>query len=82
MFGVCVCVCVCARARFSVFVYRKRPCDELITRPRSSTECLRLVNRSEKESFMEVGQGRNWGCSIKGKATFATIQSKNVKIGI
>jgi hypothetical protein len=35
--GMDVCVCV----RFSVFVYRYRPCDELITRPRSPTECLR-----------------------------------------
>jgi hypothetical protein len=40
----CVCVCVCVRARaraFSVLMYRQRPCDELITRPRSSSDCLR-----------------------------------------
>jgi hypothetical protein len=33
----CLCVCV----RFSVFLYRWRPCDELITRPRGPTEYLR-----------------------------------------
>jgi hypothetical protein len=27
--------------RFSVFVYRQRPCVELITRPRGSTDCHR-----------------------------------------
>jgi hypothetical protein len=32
-----VSVCV----RFSVFVYRQRPCKELITRPKSPTDCLR-----------------------------------------
>jgi hypothetical protein len=32
------CLCVCA---FFLFVYRKRPCGELITRPRSTTNCLR-----------------------------------------
>jgi hypothetical protein len=26
-----------------------------------------LENRSETESFMEVGQGPNWGCSAKEK---------------
>jgi hypothetical protein len=36
---------------------RERPCDELITRPRSPSDCLRSSNRSETESFMEVGQG-------------------------
>ncbi|PNF41096.1 hypothetical protein B7P43_G06236 [Cryptotermes secundus] len=33
--GVDVCV------RFSVFVYRQRSCDELITRPKSPTACVR-----------------------------------------
>jgi hypothetical protein len=33
----CLCMCV----RFPVFVYKKRLCDELITRPRSPTDCLR-----------------------------------------
>jgi hypothetical protein len=35
MFSVCVC------AFFCVYVQVERPCDELITRPRSSTDCLR-----------------------------------------
>jgi hypothetical protein len=39
---LCVCGCVCVRARFSVFVYRQRPCDELITGPRSPTEYIRF----------------------------------------
>jgi hypothetical protein len=36
------CLCACACARFSVFVYRQRPFDELITRPRSPAYCLRF----------------------------------------
>jgi hypothetical protein len=40
-------VCVC----FSVFVYRWRPCDELITRPRSPTECLRSRNPKWNREF-------------------------------
>jgi hypothetical protein len=55
----CVCVCVCVCVRFSVFVYRQRPCDELITRPRSPADCLR-------SSKLKAGQGQNWGCSAKG----------------
>jgi hypothetical protein len=35
---------MCMRVRFSVFVYRYRPCDELITRPRSPTDCPRSRN--------------------------------------
>jgi hypothetical protein len=30
-----------------------------------------LGNWSETESFMEVGQGPNWGCSAKGKKSYA-----------
>jgi hypothetical protein len=62
MCSVCVCVYVCVCVRFSVFVYRYRPCDELITRPRSPTNCLRPRKPSETESFMEVGQGPNCEC--------------------
>jgi hypothetical protein len=32
---------LCVYVRFCVFVYRWRPCDEVITRSRSPTECLR-----------------------------------------
>jgi hypothetical protein len=48
MFSVCVCMC------FSVFVYRQRPWDELITRPRSPADCYRSSKWSETESFMEA----------------------------
>jgi hypothetical protein len=58
---------VCVYARFSLFVYRQRPCDELISRPRRPTKCLRSNKPSETESFMELGQGPNWGCSANGK---------------
>jgi hypothetical protein len=29
-----------------------------------------LENRSKMESFMEVGQGPNWGCSAKEKKSY------------
>jgi hypothetical protein len=32
--------CLCVYVRFFLFVYRYRPCYELIIRPRSPTECL------------------------------------------
>jgi hypothetical protein len=59
MFSIFVCVffCVCVQV--------DKPCDELITRPRSPTEYLNLENRNETESFMEGGQAPNWGCSAK-----------------
>jgi hypothetical protein len=68
MFSVCVC--------FSVFVYRKRPCDELITRPRRPTECLRT---SKPESFMEGDQGQNWGCSAKGEERLCIERESTVQ---
>jgi hypothetical protein len=42
LFYVCVVLC------------RYRSCDELITRPRSPTDCLRLRNWSGTESFMDA----------------------------
>jgi hypothetical protein len=51
--------------RFSVFVYRQRPCDELITRARSPTDCLRSIKLKLNGEFH--GQGPNWGCSAKEK---------------
>jgi hypothetical protein len=33
--------CLCVQVRFSVFVYRQRHDDELITRPKSLTDILR-----------------------------------------
>jgi hypothetical protein len=32
--------CLCVSVRFSVFVYKQRFFEELITRPRSPTDCL------------------------------------------
>jgi hypothetical protein len=61
-FCICACFCVC----------EQRPCNELITRPRSPTDCLRSrKNRSETEGFMEVGQGPNWGCSVNEKTKYS-----------
>jgi hypothetical protein len=58
------CLCVCVRL-FHVYVVlcRYRSCDELITRPRSPTECPRLRNWSETESFMDApcSSGREKG---------------------
>jgi hypothetical protein len=62
-------VCV----RFSVFVHRKRPCDELITRQGVLPTVQDLENRSETESFIEVGQGPNLGCSAKEKKRSVTL---------
>jgi hypothetical protein len=38
-----------------VFLYRQRPCDELITRPRSPTDC----HRSRNWNFHGGGKGLN-----------------------
>jgi hypothetical protein len=51
MFGVWVCMCVCVCVPFFVFVL----CDELITRPRSPTECLRS---SKPKWYGEFHRGR------------------------
>jgi hypothetical protein len=37
----------------------QRPCDELITRPRSPADCPRPSNRNETETFMEVAKAQN-----------------------
>jgi hypothetical protein len=42
---------LCACAFFCVCVHVERPCDELITRPRSPTDCLRSRKPSENEAF-------------------------------
>jgi hypothetical protein len=64
--------CLCVYVRFSVFVYR--PCDELITRPRSPTEYLRSSKPSETESFVEVGQGTNGAVAPKEKLSLVLNQ--------
>jgi hypothetical protein len=63
MFSVCVCVCL----RFSVFVYKQRSYDELITHPRSSTDCLRSRKPKWNREFHGGRQGPNWSCSAKVK---------------
>jgi hypothetical protein len=66
MFSVCARVRACAFYCVCVQVEALRRADHL--RPRSPTDCLRSrENRSETESFMELGQGPNWGCSAKNK---------------
>jgi hypothetical protein len=46
-------------------------CTEALRRvdhpPKESYKMSDLVNRSEMESFMEVGQDSNWGRSAKGE---------------
>jgi hypothetical protein len=67
--GCLVFMCV----RFSVFVYRYRPCDEMITRPRSPTVCLRL--RKPKWNG-EFHGGPIGGCSAIGiKRRILTFQT-------
>jgi hypothetical protein len=48
---VCVCVCVCVGAFFCVCVQVVRPCNELITCPRSPTEYLRSSKPKCKGEF-------------------------------
>jgi hypothetical protein len=57
---LCVCVSVCAFFCVCVQVEALRQADH------PSKESY-LVKLSETESFMEVGQGLNCGCSAKGK---------------
>jgi hypothetical protein len=51
MVGVCVCVCVCAFFCVCVVLcIGKRPCDELITRPRSSTVC-KMIKKLRNQPY-------------------------------
>jgi hypothetical protein len=45
----------------------QRPCDELITDPRSPADCPRSSNRNEMESFMEAAKAQNWAVEPQGK---------------
>jgi hypothetical protein len=75
MFSVCVCVCVCVCACvcvcMSAFFCVCVQVEALRRADHQSKESYRnvynLVNRSETESFMEIGKGPNWGCSAKGE---------------
>jgi hypothetical protein len=55
-------VCV----RFSVFVCRKRPCDELITLPGSPTECVRS-RKTEVNGEVHGGRPRPTGAVVPRK---------------
>jgi hypothetical protein len=55
-------VCVC----FSVFVYRYKPCDKLITLPRSPTDCPRSSNWSERNVSWRQPRPE-LDCRAKGK---------------
>jgi hypothetical protein len=59
MFGVCVCAFFCVGAQIETL--------RLADHPPKESYRVSLVNRSETESFVDVGQGQNWGCSAKGK---------------
>jgi hypothetical protein len=43
--GCLVCVCVCIFLCLSCPVFRQRPCDVPITRPRCPTDCVRLKKK-------------------------------------
>jgi hypothetical protein len=59
MFSVCVCVFLCF-VQVEALRRADHPQGFLLS-------VYDLENRSETESFMEVGQGPNWGCSAKAK---------------
>jgi hypothetical protein len=83
MFSVCLCVCVCVcvvcvcvrerereRERESVFLCLctgRGPAMSWSPAQGVLPIVQDLENWSETESFMEVGQGSNWGCSATGK---------------
>jgi hypothetical protein len=57
MFSLCVCVSL----------YRWRPCDELITRPRSPTECV-SSRKTEVNGEVHGGRPRPTGAVVpRGK---------------
>jgi hypothetical protein len=48
----------------------QRPCDELITRPRSpadSADCPRSSDRNETQSFMEAAKAHDWAVDPEEK---------------
>jgi hypothetical protein len=60
-------VSVCERVFFCVCVQVERPCDELITRPRSPTDCLRSRKPKWNEEFHGGRPGPKRGCSAQKK---------------
>jgi hypothetical protein len=47
----------------------QRPCDEVITRPRSPADCPRCGNRNEMKSFVQAAKGPKLGCRAVGGRT-------------
>jgi hypothetical protein len=59
MFSISVCAFFCVYVQAEALRRADHP-------PKESYRMSKdLVNRSETESFTEVGQGPNWGCSAK-----------------
>jgi hypothetical protein len=50
--------------RFTVFVYRQRPSDGLITRPRSPTNCLRFGKNPKWNGEFHGGRPRPTGAVV------------------
>jgi hypothetical protein len=61
MFSVCVCAFFCVCVQVEALRRTDHP-------PKQSYKTVKDLekNRSKTESFMEVGQGPNWGCSANG----------------
>jgi hypothetical protein len=55
----------------------QRPCDELITRPKSPADCPRPSNRNEMESFMEAAKAQNWAVEPPGGGS---LKCKVIKV--
>jgi hypothetical protein len=56
--------------------HAQRPCDELITHPRSPANCPRSSDRNETESVLEANKAQNWaiGPQEKKKTLVLIIQ--------
>jgi hypothetical protein len=62
--------------RFSVFVYRQKPYDELITRPRSPTDCLRFRKKPKWNGEFHGGRPRPIGAVVPMKKKIYRSDSK------
>jgi hypothetical protein len=74
----CLCVCVCVFVCVFLCLCTDRDLAKSWSPGRGVLPNVEdLVNRSETESFMEVGQGPNWGCSTKGKKYLLCVVDSN-----